>query len=408
MENLTVIEMNLYQTAMLACFVLLLGRFISNKVPFFKKYCIPDPVVGGVVFAVLHAVLRSAGILEFSFETTLQTFFMLMFYTTVGLAASFSVLKVGGKACLIFLVLSIGMCIAQDAVGCGLAAAFGLDPRLGVMTGSVPMVGGHSTTAAFTPILEEAGVAIAGSVGLASATYGLVAGCLIGGPIASHRIRQFNLKSEYAVGEKAEDLTVGVLNKEEAGMISLDRFMNAMILLVISVGVGQYLYKAFGSIQIGPQTISFPQTLAGLVIGVIIRNFCDMRKIELPLEELDTLGNVFLSMFLGISMMTLKLWQLAELAIPMIVMLAAQTVLMFLVANFIIFNAMGRDYNAAVMTTGFCGFGMGASPNAMANMQAVTDEYGPAPTAILVVALVAALFIDIFNAFVISFFINIV
>ena len=408
MEELTIIEMNLYQTAMLACFVLLLGRLISNKIPFFKKYCIPDPVVGGVVFAVLHLILRSAGILQFKFDTTLQTFFMLMFYTTVGTAASFGVLKVGGKACAIFLLLSILMCILQDAVGCGLAGAFGLDPRLGVMTGSVPMVGGHSTTAAFTPILEEIGVANAGSVGLASATFGLVAGCLIGGPIATKRIRQYNLRSSYKAGETAEDLTIGVVNRAEAGKIDLTRFLNAMLILVICVGIGQYLYKAVGSIKIGPQTISFPQTLAGLILGAVIRNFCDVTKRQLPVEELDTLGNVFLSLFLGISMMTLNLWQLAELAVPMIVMLAAQTVLMFFVANFLIFNAMGKNYDAAVMTTGFCGFGMGASPNAMANMQSVTDEYGPAPTAILVVALVAALFIDIFNAFVISFFINIV
>ena len=203
MEELTIIEMNLYQTAMLACFVLLLGRLLTGKFPAIKKYCIPDPVVGGVVFAVLHLALRQAGILQFKFDTTLQTFFMLMFYVTVGMAASFGVLKVGGKACFIFLCLSILMCILQDAVGCGLAGVFGLDPRLGVMTGSVPMVGGHSTTAAFTPILEEAGVVNAGSVGLASATFGLVAGCLIGGPIATRRIRQYNLRSTYGFGEQA-------------------------------------------------------------------------------------------------------------------------------------------------------------------------------------------------------------
>lgn len=406
------IELNLYQTSMVACFVLLVGRFIADRVHFFRKYCIPDPVVGGIVFAILHLILRQAGILEFNFDTTLQTFFMLVFYVGVGMAASFGILKTGGKQVIVFLLLSILMCILQDALGCGMAGAFGLDPRVGVMMGSVPLVGGHSTTAAFTPIFEEAGVASAGSVGLASATFGLVAGCLIGGPIATKRIRQFNLHSTMKEETKEEEK---VLTYEEylqsdhsAKKIDQTRFLNAMLFMLICVGIGQYLYQWIGTITIGPQTISFPQTLTGLIVGAVLRNVFDVMHIELPMEEADTIANYSLSLFLSMAMMNLKLWQLAELAIPMIVILAAETVLMILVAYFLIFNAMGRSYDAAVMTTGFCGFGMGASPNAMANMQAVTDKYGPAPSAILVVSIVAALFIDIFNAFVITFFINLV
>ena len=189
------IELNMYQAVAVAALVLLLGRFLVSKIPFLTKYCIPEPVVGGVVYAVVHLILRSAGILEISFDNTLQSFFMTVFFCSVGYTACFRLLKKGGVQVLLFLLVSIIMVALQNGLGAVLAGAFHLDPRLGLAVGSIPMVGGHGTAGAFGPVLEEAGVAGANAVAIASATFGLVAGCMIGGPLAYSRIHSLNLKS---------------------------------------------------------------------------------------------------------------------------------------------------------------------------------------------------------------------
>lgn len=238
-----IIELNMYQAAAAAGLVLLLGRFISNRFFVFKKYCIPDPVVGGVVFAVMHLIFRQLGILEISMDTTLQTFFMLIFYTGVGFTASFRLLKSGGKMVFIFLVLTIGMCILQNAAGAGIAGLFHIDPRIGLMTGSIPMVGGHATATAFAPVFEAEGVAGAEAVGIASATYGLVMGCLIGGPIATRRIRQYHLHSKEKDTAVLSEQETG--KKETAGTIDTSRFLNAMLFLVIATGAGTLIYGQY-------------------------------------------------------------------------------------------------------------------------------------------------------------------
>lgn len=397
---MTILKLDMYQAAAVAALVLLLGRFLSGKFPVFKKYCIPDPVVGGVVFAIAHLILRSAGIVEIELDTTLQTFFMLIFYTGVGFTASFKLLKSGGKMVIVFLILTIGMCILQNFTGAGIAMLFGVDPRVGVMAGSIPMVGGHATAASFAPVFEAAGVVGAEAVGVASATFGLVMGCMIGGPIATRRIRQFSLHSDIKP-EKVETKT------EAHSAIDPTRFLNAMLFLIIATGAGTIICKLLSGIMIMGQPFAFPQTIGGLVAGAIARNVWDAMHKEIPMEEVDTIGGYSLSLFLGVAMINLKLWQLADLALPMIVMLLGQTLLMFVIAYFVIFNVMGRNYDAAVITTGFCGFGMGASPNAMANMQAVIEKYGPSPKAIFVVSMVAALFIDFFNSIIITVFLNV-
>jgi len=325
----------------------------------------------------------------------------LMFYTGVGFTASFKLLKTGGKLVFVFLVLSVGMCILQNITGAGIATIFGVDPRIGVMAGSIPMVGGHATAASFAPVFEAEGVVGAEAVGIASATFGLVMGCMIGGPIATRRIKQYKLHSAI-VEDKAE-----TTKEVHHNAIDSTRFLNGMLFLVIATGIGTYICQYLQGITIMGRPFSFPQTIGGLIAGAVIRNLYDCLNKEIPMEEVDTIGGYSLSLFLGIAMINLQLWQLAELALPMIMILLGQTVLMFLVAYFIIFNVMGRDYDAAVVTTGFCGFGMGASPNAMANMQAVIVKYGPAPTAIFVVSMVAALFVDFFNSIVITAFLNV-
>lgn len=397
------IQLNMYQAVAIAALVLLLGRFLVSKLPILTKYCIPEPVVGGVVFAVVHLILRSAGVLEISFDSTLQTFFMTVFFCSVGFTACFRLLKKGGIQVILFLTISVLMVILQNILGSSLASVFGLDPRLGLATGSIPMVGGHGTAGAFGPVLEAAGVTGANAVAIASATFGLVAGCMIGGPIAYRHITSKGLKStETATG--ASQVTVE--KDEQAGTIDSKRFLNATLYLAVAIGAGTIVSTLLQKITIMGQPMSFPSYIGAMVVAAAIRNVVDATGKDVPMEEINTIGSFSLSLFLGLAMMGLYLWQLAELALPMVVMLAAQTVLMIIFAYFVVFNLLGRNYDAAVMTSGFCGFGMGATPNAMANMQAVTGKYGPAPTAYFVVPLVGSLFIDFFNSVIITLFMN--
>lgn len=391
------IQLDMYQAAAVAALVLLLGRFLVRNLDLLRRYCIPEPVAGGVVFALAHLVLRQAGILEISFDSTLQTFFMVVFFCSVGFTACFRLLKKGGLQVLLFLGIAVMMCVLQNGLGTFIASAFGLDPRLGLATGSIPMVGGHGTAASFGPLLEKAGVSGASAVAIASATFGLVAGCVIGGPTAVSRIRQKNLHSfETATGSNE----VVVDKNEVTGAIDSGRFLNAALCLALAIGAGTvvsaWLNKFF----------TFPIYIGAMLVAAFIRNTTDMAGKEIPMEEISTIGSFSLSLFLGLAMMGLKLWELADLAVPMVVMLVAQTVLMMVYAYFVVFNLLGKNYDAAVMTSGFCGFGMGATPNAMANMQAITQKYGPAPTAYFVVPLVGSLFIDFMNTIIITSFLN--
>lgn len=393
--EMKVLELDMYQATAVAAIVLLLGRILVDKIAILRKYCIPAPVVGGFIYAIVHLAVRSAGIVEISADMTLKNVFMVAFFCSVGYTASFKMLKKGGIQTLIFLGLAIVMVVAQNCLGAGLATAFGLDPRLGLATGSVPMVGGHGTAGSFGPLLEGLGVANANVVAIASATFGLVAGCAIGGPIAYSKIRKYNLKSVGNMGG-----TEQVVEKDETGSIDSKQFLDAFLYLIIAIGLGTVVSMFLGKLM------TFPFYIGAMLVGAVIRNIMDAQKKEIPMEEIGTLGGSCLSIFLGLAMIDMKLWQLASLALPLVVMLAAQTLLMFLFANFVVFNVLGKSYDAAVMTTGFCGFGMGATPNAMANMQAVTGEYGPAPTAFMVVPLVGSLFIDFFNASILTGFIN--
>lgn len=388
-----IIELDLYQATAVAALVLLLGRVLVSKIAILRKYCIPAPVVGGFIYAILHTILRGMGILEIQGDMTLQSVFMTAFFCSVGFTASFRMLKKGGVQTVIFLGLAAAMVVLQNVLGAGLAGVFGLDPRLGLATGSIPMVGGHGTAGSFGPLLEGLGVANANVVAIASATYGLVAGCVIGGPIASSKIRKFKLGST-ASGSSTEEAA------EEEAKLSSPLILDGLLYLIIAIGFGTLVSAVLGKFM------TFPSYIGAMLVGAIIRNVADMQGKEIPMEEISSLGGAALSVFLGMAMIGMKLWQLAELAVPLVVMLLAQTILMFVYANFVVFNVLGKSYDAAVMTSGFCGFGMGATPNAMANMQAITSQHGPAPTAYMVVPLVGSLFIDFVNASILTGFIN--
>ena len=364
------IELDMYQATAVAALVLLLGRVLVAKISILRRYCIPAPVVGGFLYAIVHTIVRGMGILEISCDMTLKNVFMVAFFCSVGFTASFRMLKKGGVQTVVFLALSAVMVILQNVLGAGLASVFGLDPRLGLATGSIPMVGGHGTAGSFGPLL-------------------------IGGPIATAKIRKYKLSAATEAATKTE-----TVETDETGAIDSARILDGLLYLIVAIGAGTIVSMFLGKFM------TFPFYIGAMLVGAIIRNIMDVQNKEIPMEEISTLGGASLSVFLGLAMIDMKLWQLAELAVPMVVMLLAQTVLMFFYANFVVFNVLGKSYDAAVMTSGFCGFGMGATPNAMANMQAITGVYGPAPTAFMVVPLVGSLFIDFVNATILTGFIS--
>lgn len=404
--------LNMFQTAGLAMVLFVIGRYLTEHIDFLKKCCVPAPVVGGLLFAILHLILNITGVVTLSFDSTVKDFFMTIFFTSVGYTACFRLLKKGGKKVLSFLLIAIVIVCLQDVLGAVLAGVFGWDLRLGLCTGSIPMVGGHGTSGSYGPMLEnELGIAGAEALAIAAATFGLVAGSLMGGPTARSIINKHNLSSTESESEIMELSDESPEEKAKAERVDAEAFTNAAVLLIIAAGLGTVLTFYLNKIQftIGGTVfkLTFPTYIGAMLVAAVIRNVADAKHKVLPSTAIDLWGNVSLTIFLAIALMSMKLMDLAALAGPMIVMLAAQVILMFFFARFVVFNVMGRDYEAAVMTAAFCGFGMGATPNAMANMQVITKRFGPAPQAYFVVPLVGSLFIDFFNGIILTGFVNI-
>lgn len=399
--------LDMYQTAGLAMLLFVLGRFLTERIDFLKRCCVPAPVVGGLIFAIVHLFLNIAGIVNLSFDANVKNYFMTLFFTSVGYTACFRLLKKGGKKVFSFLAIAIIMVCLQNVLGSLLAGVFGWDLRLGLCTGSIPMVGGHGTAGSYGPLLEEMGLEGANALAIAAATFGLVSGSLMGGPTARSIINKYNLTSTESESEIMELSDESAEDKAKAERVDAESFTNAAILLIVASGLGVILTTFLNKIHFGDFKLTFPTYIGAMLVAAVIRNVADANHKVLPSTALDLWGNVSLSIFLAIALMSLKLMDLASLAGPMIVMLIAQVVLMFFFARFVVFNVMGRDYEAAVMTSAFCGFGMGATPNAMANMQVLTKRYGPAPQAYFVVPLVGSLFIDFFNGIILTGFINV-
>ncbi|PAB58981.1 sodium/glutamate symporter [Anaeromicrobium sediminis] len=396
-----IFELDMIQTTALAVVVLLVGQFIRKRVSSLEKFCIPAPVIGGLIFAILSLVLKQAGILEFNFDGTLKKVLMTAFFTTVGFTASFKLLKKGGVQVLMFLGLATVLVTLQNIVGVSLAKVFGLNQLLGLSTGSVPMTGGHGTSGAFAPLFENAGASGATTVAMASATFGLICGSMLGGPIAKRLIEKNNLLKACKNSDGNEKVST---TEKVASTLIPENLFSAAMQIIIAMGLGTVL-----SSLLQKTGMTFPSYIGAMFAAAIMRNISDaVASYELPSEEIDILGNISLSLFLAMALMGLKLWQLADLAGPMLAMLVAQAVLMATFAYFVTFNLMGRNYDAAVLAGGHCGFGMGATPNAIANMEAISSKYGPAPAAFFIIPLVGSLFIDFFNAGIITFFMNLV
>ena len=385
----------------IAVAVLYLGVFCKRKFRFLDKFCIPAPVVGGLIFAIASLIGYITGTFIFIIDNTLQNIFMVAFFTTIGYCSSLKSIKRGSKDLVMLVILVTVLIILQDALAIILASVFDLHPLLGLCTGSVSMVGGHGTSLAWGPVFEKAGIVAATGVAIAAATFGLLSGSLIGGPIGRRLIERNKLLEKQDVVNRNEN----VISKEDTDKkISANDLIHSIYHIAIAMGIGSILSTFLEGLG-----LMFPSYVGALVVAVILRNIADFSgKFKINTVEIDVIGQACLSIFLALALMTsLRLWELADLAIPMLIMLLAQTMLMILFAYFVIFRFLKKDYDSAVITAGVCGFGMGATPNAMANMEALTSRYRPSPKAFLIVPLVGVMFADIINSSLILIFVNV-
>lgn len=391
------IQLDMYQTLAVAVLVLLLGNYLKKKIYFLQKFCIPAPVIGGLIFAIMTCICYVTGIAEFSFDDTLREVCMVFFFTSVGFQANLKVLKSGGKSLIVFLGLVIVLIILQNLTAVGLAKLLNLNPLIGMCTGSIPMVGGHGTAGAFGPVLEDLNIKGATTICTAAATFGLIFGSLIGGPLGKRLIEKHSLLNTTA--NEDDSLLVEDEKKHER---HTNMYADAVFQLILAIGVGTIF-----TMLLTKTGLTFPIYIGAMLAAALMRNICEYTRIAtIHMGEINDLGGISLSLFLGMAMITLRLWELASLALPLVILLAAQVLLIIIFTYVIEFNIMGRDYDAAILVSGTCGFGTGATPNAMANMQAVCDQYVPSIKAYLLIPLVGSLFADFLNSLVITFFIN--
>ena len=391
------IQLDMYQTLAVAVLVLLLGNYLKKKIYFLQKFCIPAPVIGGLIFAIMTCICYVTGIAEFSFNDTLREVCMVFFFTSVGFQANLKVLKSGGKSLIVFLGLVIALIILQNLTAVGLAKLLNLNPLIGMCTGSIPMVGGHGTAGAFGPVLEDLNIKGATTICTAAATFGLIFGSLIGGPLGKRLIEKHSLLNTAANDD--DSLLVEDEKKHER---HTNMYADSVFQLILAIGVGTIF-----TMLLTKTGLTFPIYIGAMLAAALMRNICEYTGIAtIHMGEINDLGGISLSLFLGMAMITLRLCELASLALPLFILLAAQVLLIIIFTYVIEFNIMGRDYDAAILVSGTCGFGTGATPNAMANMQAVCDQYVPSIKAYLLIPLVGSLFADFLNSLVITFFIN--
>ena len=392
-------QLNMAETVGFAIILLLLGRWIKRKVNFFERFFIPAPVIGGTLFSIVLLIGYLTETFTFTFNDDIKNLLMIAFFTTVGFSASLKILKKGGVGVALFLLAATILVILQDIVGPVLAKALGIDPLLGLAAGSIPLTGGHGTSGAFGPELEKLGASGATVVAVASATYGLISGCLIGGPIARRLMIKNNLKPT----EGKAGFDSSLLNNESE--MTEESLFSAVVYVGIAMGIGATVNILLNNFFVAHDIkIKFPAYLMGMVVAAIIRNILDFNHKQLPFNEIGVIGNISLSLFLSMALMSMKLWELIELAGPLSVILIVQTIVMALFAYYVTFSIMGRDYDAAVIATGHCGFGLGATPNAIANMETFTATNGPSVKAFFIIPIVGSLFIDFVNAAVIQGF----
>ncbi len=407
------ISLDMLQSTGVAAFALIIGMTMTRKITLLQKFCIPSPVSGGLLFSIISLLIYCFLDVEIEFDSTLQNVFMLAFYTSVGFQSDPKVIKKGGKPLIIMIGLLIVLMSLQDLMPVLIAKAFGVNPLLGMAAGSISMAGGHGTAGGFAPVLESMGFESALTASMACATFGLISGSMLGGPLAARLIRyrlntrwqqpEYEIDPAMAGVETDEASPEGRAQRMSSSEIEFQRYSKATyaILMVMALGVvGSQLLQKTG--------ITFPTYFGALLTAALARVVMDATPARkfLDMEKIVSVGNICLSVFLGMAMISLRLWELQSLALPLIVMLVGQIVLMGLFVWFIAFPLLGKDYDAAVLSAGMCGFGLGATPNAMANMSAVCYKYYYTVKPFLIVPIVGAMFVDMLNTGIITVFLN--
>lgn len=378
-------QFNQISTLCLAVVMFFLGKVLVERIRLLNRFCIPAPVVGGLIFAIGVTVLQSLDVVQIKLDTSLQSLFMIAFFTTVGLGASFGLIKLGGKILVIYWLMCGVLAFAQNIIGVSLASVLGLHSLIGVMAGAVSMEGGHGAAAAYGQTVQALGVPSAVTIGLAAATFGLVAGGLVGGPIAQYLIRKHDLKPSTEEAEAFE--------ADEKHPLDYHSFMLQVLIITVCMAVGVWLGELFTAWT----GFVLPGYVGAMFIAVTLRNVIDHMKPDwINMHEINLIGDVSLAVFLSMALMSIKLWELSNLALPLMVIVAAQVAFIVLLAIFVMFRLLGKNYDAAVMISGFLGHGLGATPNAMANMDAITQRFGPSRKAFLIVPIVGAFLIDVF------------
>ena len=420
---MTNVELDMIQTAGIGALALLVGMILTRKVAFLQKFCVPSPVSGGIIFSLITLILYGWFDIEVSFDGTLKDVFMLAFFTSVGFQSDLKVIKQGGKLLIIMLVLLVVIIAMQNIMPLGITRLMGVDPLIGMAAGSISMTGGHGTAGGFASVLEGLGLQGAGTIGMAAATFGLISGSMIGGPLAERIIRKKLTHEQMQPLDEDIDPAMAGIESDEASPTGrtkristneqeFQQYAKASYCIILVMGGGTLLSWLFAKTG-----VTFPTYFGALILAAIVRNtigfvsYKDEGKWEkaeklLDMERIISVGNICLSLFLGMAMISLKLWELQSLALPLIVILASQVLLMALFAYFLAFPLLGRDYDAAVLCAGLCGFGLGATPNAMANMSAVCYKYRYTVKPFLIVPIIGAMFADLINTGIITLFLN--
>ena len=395
-----VLQLDLFISAGIGVLALLIGMYITRKVHFLKRFCIPAPVSGGLIISLVTLLLHSVFKVECTFDGTVKDLCMMLFFTSVGFQSDIKVFRKGGKQILRMIGLVAVLIVAQNLVSLGIARGLGMDPLFAMATGSIPMSGGHGTAGGFSPLLSELGLAGADSITMAAATFGLVAGSILGGPLGEALIRRHHL-DKITANEDASDAQPEPVASEEK---SLRDYLHGSSALFIAMAMGSCLSKLLALTG-----ISFPTYFGALLVACTLRNLLGLSpkwEKELSADAITSIGTICLQFFLGMAMASLRLWELASLALPLTLILLSQVAFMALYAAFVAFPLLGKDYDGAILVSGICGFGLGATPNAMANMSAICYKYRYAVKPFIIVPIIGAMFVDLINTGVVTIFLN--
>lgn len=417
------LSLDMIQTAGMGALALIVGMFLTRKVSFLQKYCIPSPVSGGIIFSLLTLALYAWFDIEVSFDGTLKDIFMLAFFTSVGFQCDLRVIKKGGKPLIVMLVLLVILITAQNLTAVGLTRLLGINPLIGMAAGSISMTGGHGTAGGFASVLEGMGLQGAGTIGMAAATFGLIAGSMMGGPLAEKIISKKLVHEQMQEPDEEIDPAMSGIESDEASPSGrakrvstneqeFQQYAKASYCILLVMGGGTVLSWLFAKMG-----VTFPTYFGALILAALARNLLGLIRYKeegrwqkgeklLDMERIVSVGNICLSMFLGMAMVSLRLWELQSLALPVIVILSSQVVLMAVFAYYLAFPLLGRNYDAAILCAGLCGFGLGATPNAMANMSAVCYKFRYTVRPFLIVPIIGAMFTDLINTGIITLFLS--